>query len=327
MSLTDGFTLEDQPGLFDAGPRMAGAVLQDRFVVPPLSVLDRRQGYWMDRQRQWGLLGIKSELGRAAGLTYGKFDNPDFKGTSEQVLTQTSIFDPVVCELTCRWFCPPGGRVLDPFAGGAVRGVVAGATGRHYVGIDLSEAQVDANREQASRIFGGGVDFGRATHVPRWKLGDAREVAPHATAESYDLVFTCPPYAGLERYSDHAADLSNMDYPKFLAAYRDIIAAGWRALRPDRFATIVIGDARGPDGHYHNLVGDTITAYLDAGFGLYGQAVIVDPVGTAQIRVGKQFVQSRKIALTHQHYLLFVKGDPRVATEAIGQDPSLEMAA
>ena len=37
----------------------------------------------------------------------------------------TSIFDPVLCELTYRWWCPKDGVVLDPFAGGSVRGVVA----------------------------------------------------------------------------------------------------------------------------------------------------------------------------------------------------------
>ena len=37
----------------------------------------------------------------------------------------TSIFDPVLCELAYRWSCPQGGTIIDPFAGGSVRGVVA----------------------------------------------------------------------------------------------------------------------------------------------------------------------------------------------------------
>lgn len=60
----------------------------------------------------------------------------------------TSIFDPVLCELAYRWFCPPGGRVLDPFAGGVVRGWTAACLGYPYVGIDLSERQLAANRQQ-----------------------------------------------------------------------------------------------------------------------------------------------------------------------------------
>ena len=66
--------------------------------------------------------------------------------------TGTSIFDPVLCELAYRWFCPPGGRVLDFFAGGSVRGIVAAWLGREYVGIDLSQPQIDANLAQAKEI-------------------------------------------------------------------------------------------------------------------------------------------------------------------------------
>ena len=43
----------------------------------------------------------------------------------------TSIFDPVLCELAYRWFCPQGGAIIDPFAGGSVRGVVAALTEIH----------------------------------------------------------------------------------------------------------------------------------------------------------------------------------------------------
>lgn len=40
------------------------ASLQDKFVVPPFSVLDARQGYWRERKDKWLALGIQSELGR-----------------------------------------------------------------------------------------------------------------------------------------------------------------------------------------------------------------------------------------------------------------------
>jgi hypothetical protein len=36
------------------------------------------------------------------------------------------------------------------------------------------------------------------------------------------------------------------------------------------------------------------------------------------IRAGKQFVASRKLGRTHQSVLVFLKGDPRRATEACG---------
>lgn len=47
-----------------------GPTLADRFIVPPFSVLDARQGYWQDRKRQWIALGIRGELGRDEALIY-----------------------------------------------------------------------------------------------------------------------------------------------------------------------------------------------------------------------------------------------------------------
>lgn len=44
------------------------ASLADRFLVPPFSVLDARQGYWQDRKRAWIALGIESELGRGGDI-------------------------------------------------------------------------------------------------------------------------------------------------------------------------------------------------------------------------------------------------------------------
>jgi hypothetical protein len=150
---------------------------------------------------------------------------------------------------------------------------------------------------------------------PTWVCGDSRSVT--AAAPPADLIFTCPPYADLERYSDDPRDLSAMPWPGFLAAYRDIIRAACAKLRPDRFAAIVVGDVRGPDGAYRNLPGETVRAFIDAGLRLYNEAVFETPVGSLPIRIGAQFSKSRKFGKTHQNLYVFVKGDPKAATRAI----------
>lgn len=48
--------------------------LSDRFLVPPFTILDARQGYWQERKRQWLSLGIKSELGRGGGRAVKVFN-------------------------------------------------------------------------------------------------------------------------------------------------------------------------------------------------------------------------------------------------------------
>lgn len=96
--------------------------------------------------------------GRKGGLTWtgkaAEFDGYCVQNgeRAETATSGTSIFDPVLCELAYRWFCPEGGMVLDPFAGGSVRGIVAARLGRAYLGFDLSERQVEANRVQWARM-------------------------------------------------------------------------------------------------------------------------------------------------------------------------------
>lgn len=227
----------------------------------------------------------------------------------EVASTGTSIFDPVVCEIAYRWFCPPGGTVLDPFAGGSVRGIIASRLGRRYVGIELRAEQVAANVAQLPLA---------GEPRPEWRCGDAREISKLASDVECDFVFSCPPYWNLERYSDDAADLSNMAFDEFLAAYRAIITEAVALLRNDRFAVWVIGDVRDERGCYVSLPGRTVDAFEAAGARLYNDAILVTAVGSLPIRVGRQFEISRKLGRTHQNVLVFVKGDPRRATEACG---------
>lgn len=325
-----------------AGPDPAAAAsLAERFLEPPFTVLDARTGRWQDRKRAWIALGIASEIGRgenlldfspsasivtatsraAAGrLTFVQGDRPreELDETSAKILdtgSGTSIFDPVLCELAYRWFCPPGGAVLDPFAGGSVRGIVAGWLGRAYTGVDLRPEQVAANEEQGRRLFAAQRE---GLVRPRWIAGDSREIDQLAPG-AYDLVFSCPPYADLEKYSDDPRDLSTMEYSAFAEAYREIIRRACAQLRPDRFAVFVVGDVRDPrSGVYRGFVGDTIEAFEAAGLQLYNEAVLVTAIGSLALRAGRQFTSARKLGKAHQNVVVMVKGDWKRATEACG---------
>ena len=168
----------------------------------------------------------------------------------------TSIFDPVLCELMYTWFSHAGGLIIDPFAGGSVRGIVASALGRHYIGIDLRDEQVDANRTQADALC--------RENMPVWHVGDSSDIDKICGKVEADFLFSCPPYADLEKYSDNPRDLSNMKYDDFVAAYREIIKKSCSLLKDNRFAAFVVGEVRGKGGEYYNFVGDTVQAFLDA---------------------------------------------------------------
>lgn len=231
----------------------------------------------------------------------------------------TSVFDPVLCELVYRWFCPPGGLVLDPFAGGSVRGIVAAKLGRRYIGVELRAEQIAANRQQADQIC--------PTAAPAWIEGDARDLPSLLPADARaDLLFSCPPYGGLEVYSDDPRDISGMDHAAFLAAYTAIIAAACDRLHEDRFACFVVGDFRDAAGFYHGFPSETVVAFQAAGLRLYNEAVLVTALGSLPIRAAIAFEKSRKLGKTHQNVLVFCKGDPEKATAAIGPVECGEMS-
>ena len=584
-----------------AGEQVETPSLADRFVIPPFSILDQRAGYWQERRRRWLALGIQSELGRdgnalipnATGqdpglyrqkndveqrlgrrLTTREFLDEHYvplEGVGGLSTTGTSVFDPVLCEIAYRWFSPPGGRVLDPFAGGSVRGIVASVLGRRYVGIDLSATQVDANREQALEILGHDADhvddplvvtpieeragilvkrddlfgvngatggkaraileiasFERAAalvgvgartspqiarvarvaqhlgiparvhtgvggdteetmaaalagatvvrHAPArlavmrkraaddssgvlipWgaeheitvklaayqtanvPLGIRRVVVPvgsgttlagvvrglwdrtdvsflgvrmgadpapvldryaptgwrdrvHLVSASqpfservpgaldglpldpvyeakclpwlrggdlfwivggpqapapnhpewiagsldtdvlledhggeFDLVFTCPPYYNLERYSDDPRDLSTMTPEAFEETYERILAEAVLRLAPDSFAIVVVSDVRGESGNYQPMSDLTTRIMGDLNVGLYNRAILVNQLGSWPVRVARQFTSTRKLGRTHQDVMVYVKGDGRRAAERCGEvDITLE---
>ncbi len=288
--------------------------LAERFMVPPFSVMNAREGWWRTRKKAWLALGMQSELGRGEKLPTTTVCATDWMKRGADA--GGSVFDPVLCELAYRWFCPPAGIVLDPFAGGSVRGIVAAHLGRPYHGIELRAEQVKANEAQAEELLKNLAPELRPTYT----CADSREMdTVKPIAAGYDLLFTCPPYADLEVYSDDPRDISILEYPEFRAAYNQIIAKACERLKNDRFACVVVGEVRGKDGSYYDFVGDTVRAFRAAGLEYYNEAIVITPAGSLPIRAGKQFSTTRKLGKTHQNVLVFVKGDAKRATEACGE--------
>lgn len=253
-----------------------------------------------------------------------KLDNKEFEdryldigGGSRLSDTGTSIFDPVLCETQYLWFTSAGDHIIDPFAGGSVRGIVAVQLGRHYTGVDLRPEQIEANIENAEICTG---------EKPVWICGDSRHIKELAPGE-YDFLFTCPPYGSLEVYSDDPADISNMDDSEFDKAYTSILRDAVSMLKDDRFACIVAGNYRDKKGYLRDLCGLTVRAMENAGARYYNDFILVTPAGSLPIRAGKAFQASRKMGRTHQYCLCFVKGDPKKAAERLGEVEIPDMEA
>lgn len=343
--LTSSWGLDWTECDFDAGEETASnktnGSLRDKFLAPPFSVLNAKSSEWQERKKMWLDKGIKSEIGRDDNLLFmsmqvkyptyydqkakiekklGKtLSNEEFEEKyldRSKPLSTTSVFDPVLCEVAYSWFSKDGDKIIDPFAGGSVRGIVAHELKRKYTGIDLRKEQIDANIENAKEIC--------PKNMPEWLCGDSNKVLDDIK-EKYQMCLSCPPYADLEVYSDDPADLSNMDYPDFLKVYGEIIKKLYNKLDDNSFVVWVVGEVRGKTGNYYNFIGDTIKSFINAGFNYYNEIILETMIGTSAMRATKMFQASRKVCKTHQNVLVFVKGDGKKATDRLGKVEILEI--
>ena len=123
----------------------------------------------------------------------------------------------------------------------------------------------------------------------------------------YDFVFSCPPYADLEVYSELEGDISNKEYSEFISLYRNIINKAVKCLKKGMYACFVVGDIRDKKGYYRDFVSHTKQAFIDAGAPLYNEAILLQPLGTAMLRAGKIFESGGKLTKVHENVLIFKK--------------------
>ena len=271
--------------------RTTNGVLLDRFGVPPLSILDTRQGYWQERKRQWlaktGNLSLTKECVLSDSLM-------------REIGDGSSNFDPVLAELMFKWFAPKGGKILDPFGGEQTKGVVAGELGFDYTAVEFRADQVQVNNEAT-----------KGYKSVRYYCGDSNNISTIVPGRGFDFVFTSPPYYDLEVYSKE--DMSALGtYDEFMRQYENIFRQCVDMLADNRFLVVKICEIRNKKtGVFRNFVGDNIALFNRLGLQYYNEIILLNQVGTAALRVNKQMV-SRKLVKTHQNILVFFKGDVRL---------------
>ena len=268
--------------------------LKEQFGANPFTVFDVKEQSWRERKQWWNNKGILPPLEPLQSKSMVNMPDDKFIKTA-------STFDPVLCEMMYRWYCPEGGTILDPFAGGSVRGIVAGYLGYKYTGIDIRPEQVASNIDQASRILG-------PSKQPEWIAGSSNVVLfeQFLADRRFDMLFTCPPYFNLEVYSDIEGDLSNMEWPAFIGTYRSIIRKACALLKKDAMAIIVVGEVRARNGYLYGFVPATVKAFEDCGLKYYNEAVLETPVVSAQKRASST-MRHGKLVKVHQNVLMFKK--------------------
>lgn len=276
--------------------------------ITPLTVIQTARGDWQTRRKGWAAAGLTGDAGRNHITIWPTISKED--GITWQ--RAVSVFDPVLTDTHYHWYCPPGGRILDPFAGGATRGLVAAARGYHYTGIDLSPRQVAANQEQYEAWQERGLITGSAT----WATGAAQHVLP-TLDPGFDYLFTCPPYHDLERYSDHPDDLSAMTWDNFAVAIDHIIGLAVGLLAPDRFSTWITGDLRDKRGYLRRFPARVDAGHEAAGAHLVNDTVVAAPLGGKFGVIWRSWEPTRSATRIHSYAHTHVLGDRRRAVSAI----------
>lgn len=278
--------------------------LMDTFIMPPFSVLDTKQGYWVERKNAWRAIiqdngetreGVLADIGEIKNKR--GYDKNKIKPGSAN--NGVSIFDPVLAEIIIKWFCIEGGNIIDPFAGDTVIGYVSGYRKYNFTGIEIRKEQAEVNNQRVKE-FGG-----------RYICDDGQNILNHIKEGTQDMLFSCPPYYDLEVYSDLEKDASNQEtYEDFIQIIENALTSGLKTLKDNRFATIVIGDIRKNDGFYRRFVDDINTIMVKGGAQLYNELILLEQLGTLPQRVSR-YMGARKVGKCHQNVLVFYKGDPK----------------
>jgi DNA modification methylase len=281
----------------------------EKFGYSPVSILDSTNDNWRNRKNWWKAWGIESEIARdATAFSYANQNDPVSQKMQEKN-NPISLFDPVIAELMVSWHSSENSIVYDPFAGGPVRGVVTATLGRKYIGCEIRPEQVIANNENAKYL--NRLNMFNKDFFPKWILEDSNTVD---VPKDIDLIFTCPPYFNLEKYSELDSDISNKTEKEFIDLYSSIIKRSVQNLQDDSFCIFVVGNLRKSNGSIFDMCGLTIRSFEEAGLKYYNEYIYKSPIGGSVFRLG-QFEMGRKAIKIHQTIIVGVKGDGMKASK------------
>lgn len=214
----------------------------------------------------------------------------------ESVYTGThSVFpSPLVEWILLRYAGPPGGHIIDAFAGGPPRGVVASIMGYHYVGVEIRGEQIDENNKVLTSLGLDNVDY---------FLSDGRFL--NGCGNQFDFALTCPPYHDLEKYSNRSDDMSNCSsYAEFNAGMFFCARSHMRVMKPGAFVCIVVGNFRDKLGELVDFRAHTVENFREAGFKFWQEIILSKNFGSAAKRSTNAW-KGQKLVPIHEFLLVF----------------------
>lgn len=274
--------------------------MKDFFLIAPFSVINTMDADWQARKKRWDNL-IGNNTASRERVLYGTGETDVMKKVTE-FNEGASIFDSCLAEILCKWFAVEGFNILDTFAGGNF-GYVSSYLDMVFTGFEIRKDQCDINNERLKRD---GLTQSCYINSSSHNMDD------FIKDNTQDLLFTCPPYLDMEKYSDDPLDLSTMKPNVFFKEYENILLNGMRKLKDNRFAIVVVSEVRcKKKGGYLGLTHKTIDIMKKAGAMYWNEIILINSVGTLPLRVNKFMNNTRKVGRRHQNILVFYKGDEK----------------
>ena len=296
----DILNLNDDP---ENKSSLTGALSQ-KYGLPPFTVLDATSQRWRERKNKWLEFGLASHQGR----DHVKYFNNKLLNYS---LPTVSVYDPVLCEIMYRWFTPKQhSKVLDPFAGGTTRGVIASFLGHEYISVDLSQKQIDANEEQYEKLK---HRMPRNHIKPQWLQGDSLELTNiiKDSNDSFDMLQTSPPYFLQEQYSKDEKDLNMIkSFDEFLDKYLKIIDESCKLLKQNgSFVVWNTTNTRDKNtGEVTNIIYEITNRFRKHGFMLLNDIILLRAIGSLQMMAPMHFKNKRYLGQRHENVMVYFRG-------------------
>lgn len=223
--------------------------------------------------------------------------NEVFRADHDSVYTSThSVFPaPLVEWIILRYGGPTGGKILDAFAGGPPRAMVASIMGMVYHGVEIRQEQIDENLAVINRLGLKNVHY---------HLDDGCKL--NIDEGDFDAAITCPPYFDLEVYSNHPLDISTFKtYDQFNEAINSCAHAHRPHMKPGAFVCIVVGPFRDKkSGELVDFRADTVANFRDAGFLFHQEIILSKNFGSAAKRSTNAW-RGFKLVPRHEFLLVF----------------------
>ena len=204
-----------------------------------------------------------------------------------------SKFNSENCKNIINYFTCRGDTILDPFAG-RTRAIISNHLDRKYWGFELTEKYFPAELTPERKIFNmDSAEMGEVLWLPDRPLG------------KMDMVFTCPPYWNMEKYSDDEKDLSTFKtYDNFLEGCNRRLETASQYLKDDGFLIVVLMDFR-QKGVFYPWHTDTINFFhKNTDFKLY-DAMIWEMSPRKRHPLYPQALVNRRMLNTHEYCLVF----------------------